>query len=183
MVASSTAEQDRRLLAGAAQGDKRAMHALYQRHHDALFAFIRMRCDDDALAADVVQDAMMEVWRCAGRFAGRSSVKTWIFAIARNKMLDRLRKSSQLSFTDDVPEEVDESPDAVSVIAASQDASLLRDCLNKLKKVQLAVIRLAFFDELPYAEIAEIEGVPLGTVKTRIFHAKSALLHCLGGRD
>jgi len=175
-----SSQDDRELLSAAARGDKAAMHALFKRHHDPLFRFIRSRCGDDALASDVVQDTMLDVWRNAGRFSGRSSVRTWIFAIGRNKLVDRIRRSSQLSFTDDVPEAVDDSPDPSDVIAASQDASRLRACLDKLKKVHLAVIRLAFFDELPYGEIAEIEGVPLGTVKTRIFHAKQALMHCLG---
>ncbi len=175
-----TADDDRLLLGAAAHGDKTAMQRLYNRHHDALYAFIRMRCDDDATAQDVVHDAMLDVWRGAGRFAGKSSVRTWIFAIARNKLVDRVRRSSQLSFTDAPPEMVDETPDALTVIAASQNADLLRACLDKLKKVHLAAIRLASFDDLPDEQIAEIEAVPVGTVKTRIFHAKKALMHCLG---
>lgn len=178
-----TADDDRLLLSGAARGDKGAMQRLYQRHHDALFAFIRMRCDDDATAQDVVHDAMLDVWRGAGRFSGKSSVRTWIFAIARNKLVDRVRRSSQLTFTDETPDIADDTPDAQTVIEASQNADLLRACLDKLKKVHLAAIRLAFFDDLPYDDIAAIEGVPVGTVKTRIFHAKKALMHCLGRRS
>ena len=175
-----TPRDDKQLLAAVARGDKAAMQVLYQRHHDPLYGFIRSRCCDAALAMDVVQDAMLDVWRSAARFSGKSSVRTWIFAIGRNKLVDRIRRSSQLSYVDEVPEQVDETPDAAEIIAASQDAGRLRACLDKLKKVQLAVIRLAFFDELPYGEIAEIEGVPVGTVKTRIHHAKQALMHCLG---
>lgn len=174
--------EEQQLLAAAARGDKSAMRQIYELHHDALFAFLRMRCDDDGTTMDAVQDTMLDVWRSAGKFSGRSSVRTWIFSIGRNKLIDRVRRGSQLSYVEEVPEEVDESPDAETVIAASQDASLLRACLDKLKKAQLAVIRLAFYDELPYGEIAEIEGVPVGTVKTRIFHAKQALMHCLGQR-
>lgn len=179
-MARSAPENDRMLLGRVARGDKRAMHALYQRHHDPLFAFLRMRCDDDATASDAVQDAMLEVWLSAARFSGKSAVRTWIFAIGRNKLIDRVRKTSQLSYVDEVPDEADDAPDADTLITASQDASRLRACLDKLKKVQLAVIRLAFYDELTYGEIAEIEGIPQGTVKTRIFHAKQALMHCLG---
>lgn len=176
-------EDDLLLVQGVARGDKAAMHRLYERHHDALYAFIRMRCDDDATASDVVHDTMLAVWRSAGRFGGRSAVRTWIFAIGRNKLVDRLRRSSQLSYTDDVPEAIDDAPPPETVIAASQDARRLALCLDKLKRVQRAAIRLAFYDELPYDQIAEVEGVPVGTVKTRIFHAKQALLHCLGKRD
>ncbi|WP_108260370.1 RNA polymerase sigma factor [Mangrovicoccus ximenensis] len=175
-------EEDRTLLAGAARGDRDAMRRLYARHHDALYAFLRLRCGNDATAMDVLQEAMLEVWRSAPKFAGKSSVRTWIFAIARNKLSDQWRRSSRLSYVEDVPESADDAPDAVAVIGAAQDASKLRACLAKLKKAQLAVIRLAFYDELPYDEIAEIEGIPAGTVKTRIFHAKRALMHCLGRR-
>ena len=173
-------DDERATLSNAARGDKIAMRTLYERHHDALYAFLRTRCDDDGMAMDAVQDTMLAVWRSAGKFSGKSSVRTWIFAIGRNKLIDRMRRVSQMTYVEEVPEEADDAPDAATVIAASQDARLLRACLDKLKKVQLAVIRLAFYDDLPYGEIAEIEGVPVGTVKTRIFHAKQALMHCLG---
>lgn len=163
-----------------ARGDRAAMHLLYERHHDALYGYLRTRTRSDALAMDVVQDAMIDVWRNAARFSGRSSVRTWIFAIARNKMVDRQRRDARLSFTDEPPEQVDEGPDPAAVIASAQDARRLRACLGRLKAAHLAVIWLAFFEDLPYAEIAEIEAVPTGTVKTRIHHAKKILMHCLG---
>ncbi|WP_138468830.1 RNA polymerase sigma factor [Poseidonocella sp. HB161398] len=175
-------EDDQLLLQAVARGEKAAMHALYQRHHDALYAFLRGRCEDEATAMDALQDAMMEVWRNAGRFSGKSSVRTWIFAIARNRLADRLRRGGRLSYVDEVPETADTAPDAAAVMEASQDALRLRACLAGLKAAQRAVIRLAFYEELPYGEIAEIEGIPVGTVKTRIFHAKQALMHCLGRR-
>ena len=179
-MAVLSGDHERQLLAVAARGDKAAMRRIYDRHHDALYAFLRMRCDDDGTAMDAVQDTMLAVWRSAGAFTGKSSVRTWIFAIGRNKLIDRVRRASQLSYVDEVPEEIDDAPDAETVITAAQNATLLRACLEKLKKAHLAVIRLAFYDDLPYGEIAEIEGVPVGTVKTRIFHAKQALVHCLG---
>lgn len=173
-------ESDGAALARVARGDRAAMHLLYERHYDALYGFLRARAGDHATAMDVVQDAMMEVWHSAAKFSGRSSVRTWIFAIARNKLVDRQRRGARMSYSDKLPEQADERPDPAAVIAAAQDASRLRHCLDKLKAVQLAVIRLAFYEELPYSEIAEIEAVPVGTVKTRIHHAKKALMHCLG---
>ncbi len=77
---------DQSLLERVAGGDKAAMHALYQRYHDTLFAFIRLRCDDEAVIRDIVHDTMLAVWRGASRFNKGSSVKTWIFAIGRNKL-------------------------------------------------------------------------------------------------
>lgn len=173
-------DEDKSLLQKVANGDKNAMHQIYTRHHDALYSFIRMRCDSDATTQDVVHDAMLEVWTKATNYAGRSAVRTWIFAIARNKLIDRTRKSSQLSYLETVPDEVDDAPDPEVVLENSQNASRLKFCLDKLKAAHRAVIRLAFFDDLAYEDIAEVEGIPLGTVKTRIFHAKQGLMHCLG---
>ncbi len=158
------------------------MHQLYERHHDRLFGFIRGQCGDDSTTADVVHDTMLVVWRGAGRFSDRSAVKTWIFAIARNKLIDRFRKSARLSVRDELPEMVDEAPDPEAVAIASSDANRLRKCLDGLKQAHRTAIRLAFFDDQTYDEIAEIEGVPVGTVKTRIYHAKQLLLRCLGQR-
>ncbi|MGG7566789.1 RNA polymerase sigma factor [Rhodovulum sp. DZ06] len=171
---------DRLLLARIARGDKAAMRALYERHHDALFAFARLRAGDEAAAADAVQDAMLEVWRKAGAFSGRSAARTWIFAIARNKLVDRARRSGRLSFTDETPERADEAPGPAAVLEAAQDAARVRACLARLTEAQRAAVRLAFFEDLPYPDVAAREGVPVGTVKTRIHHAKKALMRCLG---
>lgn len=155
------------------------MRRLYERYHDALFGFIRTRSGDSSLSADVVQDAMLEVWRSAGKFQGTSSVKTWVFAIARNKLVDRTRRASRVSYTDEVPDTVDDAPNPEAVLAGVQEAGRVRACLDTLKEAQRAIIRLAFFDGLSYGEISELEGIPKGTVKTRVMHAKQALLRCL----
>ena len=76
----------------AAGGDKSAMKLLYERHSDALYHFIRARLRDPFEAADVMQEVFLEVWRAAGRFQGRSAARTWIFGIARNKTVDRMRR-------------------------------------------------------------------------------------------
>ncbi|MCR9089333.1 MAG: sigma-70 family RNA polymerase sigma factor [Rhodobacteraceae bacterium] len=173
---------DRELLQRISVSDREAMRAFYERYHTALFAFIRGRGTDPAAAADTVQDAMLEVWRSAGRYRGEAAAKTWLFSIARNKLIDRTRKGARLSHVEDVPETVDEAPDPEAVMIASSEAARVRACLGRLKPAHLSVIRLAFYEDLTYGEISEIEDVPAGTVKTRIFHAKKLLLRCLGKR-
>lgn len=172
-------DDDACLLMRAAQGETDAMRLIYERHHDALFAFLLSRGCDRETAKDVVHDAMLEVWRSAGRYRGSASVRTWIFTIARNKFVDRIRASARLSFVEDVPELPDESPNAEAVISATQDAARIRSCLGKLKDMQRTVIRLSFYEGLSYDEIAKIEDVPVGTIKSRVFHAKKSLMHCL----
>ena len=160
-------------------GDKRAMHAFYLRHNEAVYAFAVSRLGNAELASDCVHDTMLDVWRSTGNFAGRSSVKTWLFSIARNKLVDALRKRGKLSYVEDVPEQVDTAPNPeVAAIAAAESARLHR-CIDGLSGPQRVAIRLAFLEDLSYPEVAEVEAVPVGTIKTRIHHAKQALMRCL----
>jgi RNA polymerase sigma-70 factor (ECF subfamily) len=128
-----------------------------------------------------VQDAFLEVWRTAGRFEARSSVKTWVFAIARFKLIDRLRKHGREEPLDEDFEAPDIAPQPQALAEAASDARQVRICIDKLPRAQARAVRLAFYDELSYGEIAEVENIPEGTVKTRIFHAKKILALCLTG--
>ncbi len=160
-------------------GDKAAMKLLYERHHEPLYRFLNARLRDPFEASDVMQEAFLEVWRAAPRFEGRSSVRTWLFGIARNKAVDRMRRGSRVVLSEPDDTLPDDSPDPEAVAVAASDAARLRGCIGKLSDSHRSAIQLAYFQDLPYAEIAEIEGVPVGTVKTRILHAKRLLMHCL----
>ena len=172
--------QDVELIRRIGQGDRTAMKAFYERHQAGLFHFIRGRLGDAFEAADVMQEAFLEVWKAAERFRGQSSAKTWLYGIARNKAVDRVRKSARVTLRDSPDDTVaDDGPSAQAVLEAASDAARVRHCLDKLPKVQLSAIRLTFFDDMSYPEAAEVEGVPVGTIKTRIFHAKKLLMRCL----
>ncbi|MEM9575772.1 MAG: RNA polymerase sigma factor [Pseudomonadota bacterium] len=167
------------LVTQIAAGDKRAMHALYLKYNDAIFAFALSRAGNADLASDCVHDTMLDVWRSATRFAGRSSVKTWLFSIARNKLVDALRKRGKHSYVDEVPEVEDTAPNPEAAAIAAAERARLHHCLEGLSGPQRSAVRLAFLEDLSYPEVAEIEDVPLGTIKTRIHHAKQALMRCL----
>ena len=170
---------DKELLRRIAEDDAKAMKLFYERHHNALYAFLVSRGADQATVADVVQDAMLEVWRSAGSYAGASAVKTWLFAIARNKLVDKVRKNARLVVTDDVPDSIDESANPEDAAVAAGEAGRVRACLEKLKPAHYTAIRLAFYEDLTYDEISRIEDVPQATIKTRVFHAKKLLMKCL----
>ncbi len=170
---------DRALIDRIAGGDKRAMRAFYERHSGSLQKFVALRLADPFEAADIVQEAMLEVWRGAGRFEGRSSVKSWLYNIARNKAVDRIRQKSRTPLGEPDAEVPDEAPDPLAVTEALEEAARLKACMAELRAEHRAVLHLAFFQDLAYAEIAEIENCPVGTVKTRIHHAKRLLMHCL----
>ncbi len=170
---------DQALIRRITAGDRQAMRSFYERYSGPLQKFVALRLADSFEAADIVQEAMLEVWRNADRFEGRSSVKSWLFNIARNKAVDRIRQKSRAPLGDPDMEAPDEAPDPLAVTQALQEAAQLKACMAELRAEHRAVLHLAFFQDLAYAEIAEIEGCPVGTVKTRIHHAKKLLMHCL----
>lgn len=160
-------------------GDKLAMKEVYQAYSDGVYKFAKSWLADPFDASDIMHETMLAVWKQADRFQGNSSLKSWIYAIARNKAVDHNRKKGRSSTVAEMPEQVDDAPGPSASLAAAQDAEKMREAIAKLGENHRSVIHLAFFEELPYAEIAEIEGVPVGTVKTRIMHAKSKLQHLL----
>ena len=165
-----------------AHGDKKALAALYRALERPVYRFIRSKLNDPFECSDVLHDVFMEVWRSAARFEGRSKVQTWIFGIAYRKVIDVHRKRGRMDVTDDIPEAEDDTPDAEQCLAAGQEAEHVRYCLGTLKDDHRTAISLAFYEDMTYAEIAEVAGVPEGTIKTRVFHAKKLLLRCLQGR-
>ena len=170
---------DAGLVARVGAGDKAAMKLLYDAHSDALYHFIRTRLRDPFEAADVMQEVFLEVWRAAARFEGRAAVRTWIFGIARNKAIDRVRRGARLVLAEPDANLPDDAPNPEALAGAASDAARVRDCIGRLSDAHRSAIHLAFYRELTYGEIAEIEGVPVGTIKTRILHAKRLLMHCL----
>ncbi|MEM6482882.1 MAG: sigma-70 family RNA polymerase sigma factor [Pseudomonadota bacterium] len=170
------------LLKRIAAGDKQAFALFYNALEKPVYRFIASKMNDPHESADIQHDVFMEIWHVAGRFEGRSTVKTWVFGIAYRKTMDHFRKHKRVDLTDEVEERVDDSPDAVACLAASQEGAHLKQCLGELKPQMRSAVELAFFEDLTYPEIAEIAGVPEGTIKTRVYHAKKLLLRCLSAR-
>lgn len=168
------------LMPRIAGGDKQALAALYRALERPVFRFIRSRLNDPFESADILHDVFIEVWRSAGRFEGRSKVQTWIMGIAYRKVIDAHRKRGRMDVSDDIPDIADDT-DTEACIAASEEAEQVRHCLEGLKPDHRSAISLAFYDDMTYGEIAQVTGVPEGTVKTRVFHAKKLLMRCLEG--
>jgi RNA polymerase sigma-70 factor (ECF subfamily) len=118
----------------------------------------------------LVQDTFLAVWRKARLFsAERGAVTTWVFAIARNRRIDRLRQATPWQeLTDEHENEPSDEPAADDALAARQIQMRVGAVLNLLPVDQAAVVRLAYLDGLSQSEIAERLGAPLGTVKTRM---------------
>lgn len=180
---AADASHDYALITRIARGEEAALRQFYDIHQARVYRYAYARLNDSFAAADILNETMLEVWRQAVKFAGRSKASTWVLGIARHKVIDHQRRLYRHP-----TEEFDEAtadpytPDTADAIAGLQEGVRLRRCLEKLSQAHREVIHLAFFEDLAYGEIAAIAGCPEGTVKTRVYHAKQALKGCLGQR-
>lgn len=165
-----------------ATGDEAAFSALYTMFEQPIYRFIRLKLNDPSEASDILHEVFLELWRNAARYDGRVTVKTWIFGIAYRRAIDLYRKGSRMVVTEEFDSVADERPGAEQHVLAGEHSALIRDCLEKLKPEYRSAVQLTFFENMSYREIAEITGVPEGTVKSRVFHAKKLLWHCLQNR-
>jgi RNA polymerase sigma-70 factor, ECF subfamily len=170
------------LLTEVALGKMDAMERFYLMHQRTVYRYALSRLSDPFDAAEILNDVMLEVWRCAGRFEGRSAVSTWLLGMARYKIIDRLRARGRQVTTgaEELPEEVEDlSPTGERVLEKTQEDQRMRQCIDKLGPNHREVVHLAFYEEWNQEQIAEFMQCPPGTVKSRMYHAKEALKKCL----
>ena len=156
---------------------------IYDRTSAKLFGVCLRILGSRSEAEDALQEAYVNVWRnAAGYDAGRASPISWLAAIARNKAIDRLRSRGKRVFTT-IDEEVqaipDPSPSALTLVGDGQERARLMGCIGELDAQHGEAIRAAFFGGLTYAELAEQEAVPLGTMKSWIRRGLMRLKDCL----
>lgn len=170
-------QTDEQLLGAMAGGEMAAMTVFYHRHEMRVYRYLLSKLNDSFAAADILNEVMLEVWRSAGRFGGRSKVTTWVLGIANNKVLTYWRKQGRREFTDVDENLTDDTPaaDLEQALAAVQDGEVLHASMQALSPPHREILHLVFFEELDYAEIASILQVPEGTVKSRVYHAKNLL--------
>lgn len=171
-----TTTSDEDLVRRIADGDKLAMQVLFTRHHVRVYRFALRFVRNEAVAEDVISEVFLDVWRQAGKFEGRSSVSTWLLAIARFKALSAARRKSEQELDDEMAETIEDTADTPEVDLQKKDkGSVLRDCLTKLSAEHREVIDLVYYHEKSVEEVADIVGIPAATVKTRMFYARKKL--------
>jgi len=184
--AESRAEKDALLLKQIADGDRNAFTELYKIYQPRLIKFCsRMLKNDIALAADIADEAMIEVWKSAGTFSGLSQPSTWIHSIARFRMIGYLRKNKEVLQDDNFEqlniEDTDLQPDDEMAVS-ERNEQLVRD-IGKLSDKHREVIELVYFRELSIKDISEMLDVSENTVKTRMFYARKHLKAIVSNED
>lgn len=164
-------DEHRVLMAKVAASQDRAAFAMLFDHFGPRVKTLMLKAGaDHAQAEDLVQDVMMTVWRKVDLYAPeRGTVSTWIYTIARNARIDRLRRSSSQPYEDlDDVDVASDDADAEAETLAGQQARRIAEALQELPPEQREIIQLAFIDDLPQSEIAAKLALPLGTVKSRM---------------
>src|SRR5438093_12046881 len=164
---------DEELMQLVQQGDPRAFELLYDRHGGAAFSLAYRMVGDRAAAEDIVQEALLSMWRSRVRYEpARGSVRTWVLGIVHHRAIDGLRRNlvhQRRRASAEGIEEVHEAAERTDVEAARrEEARSVRAAMDELPGEQLQVIELAYFGGFTHTQIAEMLEMPVGTVKGRM---------------
>lgn len=170
------------------QGDSAAVEAIYRGFYSSLTAFVRLHVDDSAAVEEIVDDTYMVVFSNPSGFEGRSSFKTWLFGIAKNRCYEWLRRAKRqpaIGAQDDqlvLESLVDPAWPAVDQLEQAQINAIIRLCMQRLKEVHRQVLFLVFYEDMSMEQVAQEQQCAAGTIKSRVFHAKSKLADCIDRR-
>ena len=176
---------DEVLVEQIAAGSKPAMQALFARHRTYVYRWLLRFVSNETLAEDLLSEVFLDVWRQAGRFQCRSSVSTWLMAIARHKALSARRRRTEGAELDEKIEATiaDPANDPEVALQEKDRGELVRRALMRLSPEHREVIDLVYYHEKSVDEVAQILDVPPATVKTRMFYARKKLAELVNGAE
>ena len=164
------------LLQRVAGGDRAAFAELYRRLQRPLYGYLMKLVRERDMVEDVLNETMMEVWRQAARFEGRSSVNTWVFSIAHHRAVSRLRRKRETSLDEDSAAAIEDMAPTPDQNAVTSDMNrLLAGLIEQLSFEHREILHLAYYQEFSVQEIADALDLPANTVKTRMFYARQRL--------
>jgi RNA polymerase sigma-70 factor, ECF subfamily len=170
------------LLKRVARGDEAAFATFYDQLAPRLYGLVLRVVRDPAIAEEVAQEAMVEVWRSAARFdPAKGSAVSWTLTIAHRRAVDRVRSEQAASTrlrkvaTSEVPYD-----DVVEQATTRIERQQVRRCIDRLTGLQREAILLAYYRGFTYREVSEVLETPLPTVKTRMRDGLIRLRDCLG---
>lgn len=176
-----TLPDDGALVAAALGGNPEAFGTLVERYDRAVFHLAYRTLRDTEEARDATQEAFFKAYRSLRTFRPGAKFSTWIFAITYHGCCDRLARRKRYS-NDELPERADSGPGPEQTAIALDEAARLRAAIEALPEKYRTVITLYHLQGKQYEEIAEVLGLPMGTVKTHLFRAKEQLRRLLGAR-
>jgi RNA polymerase sigma-70 factor (ECF subfamily) len=178
------AEDDLALIRRIAKKDREAFEILYRRYYPRLYHYLRHLLRREEIVCEILNDVMIVVWQKGATFKARSKPSTWILGIAHNKATKALARISR-SPRQVAPEVVEalEDPAPIEELARRELILVLRSALEGLSAEQRVVIELTSHYGYSYKEIARLTGVPVNTVKTRMFYARKRLREAWPDRE
>ena len=171
---------DGQLLRRIGQGDEDAMAAFYREHGRVVLAQVLLVTGERVLAEEIVQDTMLAIWRGASSFRGESSVRSWVIAIARRQTRDRLR-GRRLRVVDDsfLADQPSSGPGPEVMVLDRAELAEVTGAIRELAPPHREVLGLVFGSGLSLPEVAGVLEIPVGTVKSRLAAARTALSRIL----
>jgi RNA polymerase sigma-70 factor, ECF subfamily len=181
VTASRSSLSDDALLGLVARGDEEALAALYDRYSGVAYAIALRVVRDSGLAQDAVQDAFLAAWRTAAGFdPARGTASTWLLTLVHRRAVDIVRRE-QRRRTEPLGEGAADAGSAVDEDAVIRDRRrIVQEALARLPPDQRQALELAYYGGLTQSELADRLGLPLGTVKSRMFAALARLRDLLG---
>jgi RNA polymerase sigma-70 factor (ECF subfamily) len=179
--ANSNGEQDLEWFLRARNGDVSAFEQLYRVYHPRLVRFLARLVRRPPLIEEVLNDTLMVVWERGDSFAGGSKLSTWIFGIAYRKAMNALHRQDEPVEDHDWAERVSDALSPEEESAQARRRQLLARAIDELSPDHRMVVELTYHQEMGYNEIASIMDCPVGTVKTRMLHARRHLRRRLAG--
>jgi RNA polymerase sigma-70 factor, ECF subfamily len=177
--AASCDVSDEQLLRRIADGDRQALQLLFVRHRTAVYRFVS-RFLDSASADELASEVFLDVWRKADRFEGRSKAVTWLLAIARYKALSEIRRRSKLQLDEEAGAAIEDPGESPAIVMDKRDRSeLIRRCMAKLTPQHREVIDIVYYQGKRIGEAAQQLHVPLNTIKSRMFYARTRMADLL----
>jgi RNA polymerase sigma-70 factor (ECF subfamily) len=182
-------DDDREAVRQVQAGDREAFEPLVEKYKRKVFRLAYQVLRDQEEALDVAQEAFVKAYRALPAFKGDAAFYTWLFRITMNVALDRKRqratRARSLGAGDVPPEEwertaVSTDPDPEDVATGAERRERIRKGLDSLSEHHRTIIILSDIEGLQYREIAEVLGIPMGTVMSRLHHARKRLREVLG---
>jgi RNA polymerase sigma-70 factor (ECF subfamily) len=169
------------LLARVARGDNAAFEAVYDQLAGPVYGIVRKVLRDPAQSEEVAQEVMLEIWRTASRFdSDRGGAASWAMTIAHRRAVDRVRSETAAA---DRVRKLAPGPatgdDVAELVEAALDRQRVRRCMGALTALQAESVKLAYYGGYTYPQVAELLGISLGTVKTRIRDGLIRMRDCM----